>query len=143
MNKRWTKNSEWRRERGATAAVSPRETDTSPSTERRLDFSGLGCGFRANKSRLNIKQGLRGGWWGLVGVQLNLVYLPYSSDQVRPKLAQLRFIKSVFVARATGTTPLIPSAGLRVHSHRGVCALFLPTVPVDGGVLKDCWSAGV
>lgn len=49
-------------------------------------------------------------------MQLNLVYLPSSSDQVRPKLAQLRFVKSVFVARATGTTPLIPSAGLHVRS---------------------------
>lgn len=51
-----------------------------------------------------------------MGAQLNLLYLPSSADQVRLKLAQLRFIKSVFVARATGTTPLIPSAGLRVHS---------------------------
>lgn len=71
--------------------------------ERRLDFSGL-AGFRANRSHLNIKKGLRREGDGTL-VLLNLVYLPPGFDQVQPKLAQLRFIKSVLVARATGTTP--------------------------------------
>lgn len=96
--------------------------------ERRLDFSGFGGGgFRANKRRLNIKKGLWREGEGTL-VQLNLVYLPSSADQVQPKLAQLRFIKSVFLARATGTALLIPSAGLHVSEESGLLSPLSPSM---------------